>query len=300
VRGAYASLSATQVVPWTSEGSGLFKKEGVDVSLTFISPATLTAGLLSNNLDIAYGPGNAVATVESQGGDLIAVGGPFAGPQFSMVADKSVATIKDLKGKTITVTQRGSSADLLVADLMKQQGYGPGDYNVVYIPTPADELAAFASGAANAVVTGEPTASQAVGLGGHVVLAAKDTGGKYNTLSVLMLRKSYLAGHREQVKRVLMANMEAAHIIKTNPDQVAQAIAKQYLKIDDLSVVSNSVKAVAPFVNQDMTFPTDAMQNIINETATTVPAVANLKAQDLVDFSVIDEIKASGFLDTLK
>jgi NitT/TauT family transport system substrate-binding protein len=288
---AYASVSTTQATAWISEGAGLFKKQGLDVSMTFISPATLTAGVLSGQLDFAYGPANSLAAVAAQGGDMITVGGPYDGPSFAMVASASVKDLKDLKGKKISVTQRGSSGDLLVSDLMKKQGFAPSDYSVVYIPDAAQQVAALSSGAVDALVSGEPTASIAVAQGGHTVFAATDSQGQYITISCILLRKSFLASHRDELKRVLAANIEAGHMLKANPDGVAQYVAP-YLKLDDLAIVRASLKQTLPNVVEGMRFSLDDFQKLLAETATTVPGVASLKPGDLVDFSLLDELSA--------
>ncbi|GEM_PF-2740592 len=295
---AYASISGTQMIPYISKGAGLFDKYGLDVNLSFIAPNTLTAGVLSGSLNMAYGPANSVATARVQGGDLIVAGGPYAGPTFSIVASPSIKTLQDLRGKKVTVTQRASSADLLLSDLLKKQGLTSSDYTVVAIPETANEIAALTAGAVDAAVLPEPSSSIAVSQGAHVIFDSQQ-GTDYITLSVLMLKKSFLASNREAVKRVLMANLEAVHLLKTNTDQMAQYVAP-FLKIDDLNIVRSSMRSYLPSIRDDMTFPIDRLQQIIDETASTVPAVAQVKAQDLVDFSVIDELKTSHFLETLK
>ncbi|HVA88219.1 MAG TPA: hypothetical protein VNL71_00110, partial [Chloroflexota bacterium] len=39
---SYTALSSTTALPWIAKGAGLFQKQGLDVTLSFLSPATLT------------------------------------------------------------------------------------------------------------------------------------------------------------------------------------------------------------------------------------------------------------------
>jgi ABC-type nitrate/sulfonate/bicarbonate transport system substrate-binding protein len=59
--------------------------------------------------------------------------------------------------------------------------------------------------------------------------------------------------------------------------------------------VESSAKVIAP----DMNIPMDYLANSLKIAAANVPEVATLKPEDLVDVSLLQEIKASGFIDKL-
>jgi len=67
---SYSALSATSSPEWVAKGAGFFQKQGLDVSLPFLSPATLTAGLIGGSVDIGFGSPGSVAAPVFQGGDL--------------------------------------------------------------------------------------------------------------------------------------------------------------------------------------------------------------------------------------
>ncbi len=294
----YPSAAATQSVEWIAEAAGLFKKHGLDVSLSQISPTTLVAGIVSGSLAMGFGPINQVASVAVQGGDLVIAGGPYAGPTYSILASSRVRDAKDLKGRKFAITQRGSGTDTLVADFMKQQGYGVNDYSVTYIADNAAQIAALTSGVIDVVVMSEPQSSIALAQGAHTILDTAQTE-DYVTVTALMIRRSFIASRRDDVKRFSMALMEAAHMLKTNPDGMTQYVAS-YMKLDDPNIAKASLEHVLPQIVEDLEFPLEDAQKILKETAATVPGVDKLKPQDIVDFSVLEEIKASKFLESLK
>ena len=74
---------------------------------------------------------------------------------------------------------------------------------------------------------------------------------------------------------------------------------KSHMKMDDMRVLRDSNDNILKITNPDLSFSMKSLQTVLDTTAVTAPDVANLKPQDLVDLSLIDEIKASGFVQNL-
>jgi NitT/TauT family transport system substrate-binding protein len=293
VSAGYSTISAASSIPWISKGAGLFDKQGLDVNLQYLAPASMTAGILAGNLDVGWGsPGN-VATADVQGADIVIVGSSYEGPIFSIVARSDVKNVQDLKGKKVSATQRGSTSDLLIHEITKQQGLGTNDVNIVYIPDATAQVAAMAGGAVDAAILTEPGTSQAVAQGGHVIYDPSQTKGSSGSvsMSVIIVKKTWLASHRDTMKRFLRANMDAAKLMKTNPAEAAKYTGS-YLKIDDQKVLQSSVESFAKITNDDVSFTMAGLKSILDTTAVTEPAVAKLKPEDIADLSVIEDIKA--------
>jgi NitT/TauT family transport system substrate-binding protein len=299
VTAAYSTISASSYFDWIAEDAGLYRKHGVDLDLQFLSPASTTAALLSGNVDLATSsPGNVAAAV-AKGADLVMIAAGHEGPTQAIVARTGINSIKDLRGKKVAATQRGATTDLMMRDLAKEQGFGPDDVTIVYIPESSAQVAALTSGAVDAAVLSDPGSSVAVTQGGHVIYGPdQDTGSRFVNLSTVTLKRSYLASHRELLKQYLMADMEAIHLMKTQPDEALQYV-KSRMKIDDTKVLRSSSDNILKITNPDLSFSMKSLQTVLDTTAVTAPDVAKLKPQDLVDLSLIEEIKASGFLQSL-
>jgi ABC-type nitrate/sulfonate/bicarbonate transport system substrate-binding protein len=170
----------------------------------------------------------------------------------------------------------------------------------VYIPEPPAQVAALASGAADAIMVSDPALSAALLAGGHAIYGpGSPVPSDYPSATAIAVKRSYLASNRDVVKRFLMANMESIHILKTNPDEAAK-YTQSYLKVDDTKVLRQAMTDVANISPDDLIVSDRTLQIVLDATAETDPKVANVKPGDITDFSVIDEIKASHFLDTLK
>ncbi len=291
---SYTALSSTTALPWIAKGAGLFEKQGLDVSLDFLSPATLTAGLVSGSVDIGYGSPGSVAAADAHGGDLVILGATYEGSIFSIVARPEIKGLADLKGKKVGATQRGATTDFLIHQVAQQQGFGPSDVNVVYIPEQASQIAAISSGALDAAVLTEPLTSMAVAQGGHVIYGPDTPGSNsYVSMSVVLVKRSYLPAHRDLLKRFLTANVQAVRFLKTQTGEAAKYVAP-YLKTDDTTVVRKSLEGSLGVMRDDLSLTMPGLQSVLTATATSDPEVAKLKPQDLVDLSIVDEIRASG------
>src|SRR5205823_2337389 len=129
---SYTTQTPASSAAMIATGAGLFRKHGLDVSMQYLGPTSLTAALISGELEAGYGSAGSAAAADAHGSDLVIVGTTYEGPLFSIAARGNIQGVKDLKGKRVAVTQRGSTPDLLVQDLARQQGLAASDVVMVY------------------------------------------------------------------------------------------------------------------------------------------------------------------------
>ena len=299
LHGGYVSVSAYSTLPTITKNAGFFDKHGIDATLQFIAPAALTAALTAGkDLDVGYGSAESTATVDAQGGDLVIIAAMQQGGIFKISANPPIKTIADLRGKAVAITSTGATTDLLLRQLLQENNMVPNkDVSIVSIPDQPTMVAALKTGQVVAAVMSEPATTMAVAQGATVIYDQAKSGAKAVQLPVLV-KRGYLASHRDLLKRFLMANMEGVHLLKTKPAEAAR-YAAAFLKNDDQAVVAKALQAVAQVTDDDLNVPVPALADAIKISAASLPEVAKLKPEDLVDTSLLQEIKASGFLDKL-
>jgi hypothetical protein len=80
VRSAFLTFTSAASMPWVAKGAGIYDKYGLDVSLTYIAPATLNQTLLAGkDLDVGYGSAANLVTLDAQGGDLVILAASIQG-----------------------------------------------------------------------------------------------------------------------------------------------------------------------------------------------------------------------------
>ena len=135
VKGAWVAVAATQSPLWAAQEGGFFGQNGLDADLTLIrGSSTAAAALISQNVDLVEmsGPGTVNAT--SQGADIVMIAGLVSIATYKLMADPSIKTIDDLKGKTIAVSQIGGQDDFILRKVLKTKGLNP-DKDVQLVAT---------------------------------------------------------------------------------------------------------------------------------------------------------------------
>jgi NitT/TauT family transport system substrate-binding protein len=125
--------------------TGIFKAHGLDVESTdFGGGPRVQQAVAAGAIDIAIGSGPELA--------LVAKGAPEVG--IAAIADAPYAvvlavlkdgpkTAQDLKGKTISVSTKGSLTYWLAQELSRRQGWGPDGINIAPLGTTAAQTAAL-------------------------------------------------------------------------------------------------------------------------------------------------------------
>jgi NitT/TauT family transport system substrate-binding protein len=191
-------------------------------------PAAIEA-LFAGAIDATYvGPGPAVnAFIKSKGAVVVVAGATSGGA--SLVVRPGI-TEKDLRGKRLADPQVGGTQDIALRTYLKGKGLevdksGSGDVTVQSQEN-SQTLDLFTSGDIDGAWVPEPWASRLVIEGKGTVLVDERSlwpGGAFPT-TVLLVRKDYLAKHRDVVTALIRAQVEAHAAIRTGGATAQQVV----------------------------------------------------------------------------
>jgi ABC-type nitrate/sulfonate/bicarbonate transport system substrate-binding protein len=126
--------------------SGIFRKHGLDVEgVDFGGGPRMKQALAAGSIEIAIGSGPELALV-AKGAPELGVAAMADAPYAVVLAvlkDSPIKTAADLKGRTISVSSRGSLTYWLAQELSRQQGWGPTGFNIAPLGTTAAQMAAL-------------------------------------------------------------------------------------------------------------------------------------------------------------
>ncbi|HVA25693.1 MAG TPA: ABC transporter substrate-binding protein [Chloroflexota bacterium] len=244
VKVAWNTITANQSPAWVAQDEGLFRKHGLDVSLSFIegSVAALPA-LTTGEVSILETTPVAAVQANLKGLDTVVLGDhiPFINQRLVGVA--GIKTIQDLKGKTIGATKAGSSDDFTLHLVLKKQGMDPTrDVKISYLGSVPAQVAALSKNLVQAIVVSPPNNLTAEKVGGHEVLNFYDLHIPYPGDGVTSTR-AFVAQHNDVVVKFLEGYVEAIASIKSNPTQAKQVIAK-YTKQNDPQALDATYQAL--------------------------------------------------------
>jgi len=226
VRSAYTAPSVVNGPLWVGIDEGLFRKNGLDVSLELVKDTGVPAALMGNELDFALGGGNEVVRTDLGGGSLVMVATASDYPIFSVFADKKYSKVQDLAGQKIGITQAGSAADA-AAHLFFDHYKMLDSVKLTPTGTVPAIFAAMGQGLVAGGILSPPTTAKAA-QEGFVELVNGVTLGVPLTHAGVLMTRAYLTSHRDVAQRILKSYVEAwAYCANPgNKAQVVKAVAK--------------------------------------------------------------------------
>ncbi|MDE0239539.1 MAG: ABC transporter substrate-binding protein [bacterium] len=197
---------------------GFFAEEGVDIELQIMENTPLKMGaLMAGQIDLVAStadefpiymkPGTPVryilAVDNSNGGD-------------GVVANKDIATVADLKGRTVAF-EEGSVSQFFINALLLDAGLTQDDVDAVNM-TATDAGVAFAAGRVDAAVTWEPHLSQGANTEhGHRLIDSSQTPGLI--VDVVAVTEETATEHADEMRAFVRAWQRALDFLRTDPDE---------------------------------------------------------------------------------
>jgi NitT/TauT family transport system substrate-binding protein len=255
-----------------------------------LEPYTFNAGpaaveaLLSGSLDATYiGPNPAInAYVKSRGTAVRVISGATSGGAF-LVVDPSIASARDLRGKTLATPQLGNTQDVALRSWLREQGYivelTSGDVRIVPQENAAT-LESFRERRIAGAWVPEPWATrlQLEG-GGKVLVDERDLwpGGKFVTTH-LVVATAFLERHPELVEALLRAHLEAERIVLDDPDGARETVNASIARITGKRIADATLEGAW----RSLTFTHDPLADTLVESARDADEL------ELVDLGGID------------
>ncbi|HET8607663.1 MAG TPA: ABC transporter substrate-binding protein [Gaiellaceae bacterium] len=141
----------THIGFYVARDKGFFAKNGLDVSLVGEGDGVKSLrGTAAGAFDMAGTSADDVIAAATQGGHLSAVWSYAMPLDTTLVADQSVRTVADLRGKKIAITDPGGFSDVQVRAVLAQAHVSAKDVKIVSLPSRSAFVPAIVSGRVNA------------------------------------------------------------------------------------------------------------------------------------------------------
>jgi NitT/TauT family transport system substrate-binding protein len=176
VVGTVGSASANLWPVFIGINKGMFAEKDLKIDLVFVqSSAAVIAQLTAGSLDVTMSTGlvDPIRAVEK--GAPIAIGRfESQSPPYALVAKPSIKSLRDLKGKVISLGGAKDITRIYVERMLAPSGIRPGEFDMVFAGATAARAAALQSGAVDAAILLPPSNFQAVANGFNELGLAAD------------------------------------------------------------------------------------------------------------------------------
>jgi NitT/TauT family transport system substrate-binding protein len=293
---AYGNVSANQLPLWVTHEQGLFAKYGIDAELSYIEGSVGVRALTTGDAPISS-VGRAIVPSKLSGADVAIVAQLSGVIPYSLYAAPEVATVGDLRGRTIVTTSPGSTNYQGVTLLLKQYGWEAGnDVQVLTSPGNAEQLAVLRQGLAHAALFSPPATIRAREQGLHEVLNLSDTGIPFVS-TVIGVNRPFAAQSPEVVWNFLRALSEGLRVTEQDPTAAKAALAK-YTRLDDPAALDETYVFNSGAWPKEPPYPNLAAVQTILDLQNTREASA-ARPEDFVDRRYVQELDDQGFFQRI-
>lgn len=291
-------------LPWViAKETRLFEKNGLDVDMVYVgASAVIVQSMLSGSSHVAGFGGPAVVTNVLRGGDIIQVAA--MAPYFtqSLFVRADIRELRAIQGKKIGITRFGSVTDFALRTIIERHNLK--DVNILQMGGFPEAVAGLSRGSIDGALFSPPHNFRMLKEGFRELVSQKDLRGMGSGFLTqgIVARRSYAAGHRDVVVRLIKSTVEATRHAIANEESTKRSISK-YLGITDGELLRQSYAYVTETFVREPFVPESTMQSMVQrmvqvnmidaKTAQTTPTSAYF------DNSYVTELKQTGVLDNI-
>jgi NitT/TauT family transport system substrate-binding protein len=305
VRAASGGLSIIHSLLWAPYELKLLKKYGADLEYIAIESGTVgMQTLVANQSQFLFSTGSLAVNANLVGADITIIAGGLNFIPDKLIARAEIKTAEDFKGKKIAISRFGSSSEVNLRLCLEKLGIKPELTQIIQVGGVSTRQAALLAGQVDATILSDPQATAATKKGMKLWVDLSD--GKWGfpryCHNCFMAKRSYLDGNREQAVNVLKAVIEGLYSMKRDKPMAVRLI-KKYLRLDDESASIGYDFYIAKHGEGMLSLPERrGLEFVIAEVAKTNPKAAGATPESLklLEPSLLDEIRRSGFLDRIK
>jgi ABC-type nitrate/sulfonate/bicarbonate transport system substrate-binding protein len=275
---------------WMAKDAGFYEREGLDVEQIWIQGNPGTAALIAGEIDVLHCiPHNTISAMAG-GADLVFVASVYNRMQYRIVAASGVDRVEQLRGKIVGIGRVHDVAHFYFRLALKRFGMNAEqDIRVVAVGGQNDRMLALKNGRIAATIL-NPANALVLEKSGFKTILDMETLNFPVIGNATAVRRSMLKERRPVVVKFVRALAASMKKIQEDPELSKKILARN-LRLQDKAIIEenyrfNSGKNLESFP----TLPLDGLRYAIDSLLPTVPNAKNLKAEALIDSSILAEV----------
>lgn len=279
IRIAVSSKSLGFLDTWAAKERGFFRKHGLDAEIIAMRPPLTIGALQAGEIDYAWGA-STISRGAISGAPVRIVSLALRSSFHTLVSRPAIKTIADMKGKTVAVTV-GAADDFVARHLLRRGGVDPRDVHFVNMGGSDTRFPALHAGTVDASPLSLPFFVIAKRQGYNLLGTASDVL-DMATVGIGTSTKKILQ-EREQVKKMVRAQLDTLRWIKTQKAEVVPFLQKFYGLDEAMAVESHAI--YAKLIIDDARPLAEAIKTVLDQ-----QGKPDLALDRVVDASVVEEV----------
>ena len=299
VNASYGAISGSMLPIWVAKEARLFEKHGLDLNLVYISggPRSIMS-LIGGSVQFVNHSGMPALEAYQRGADTAMIASPMNQLEHSLVVQKNIASVEQLRGKTLGMSTSGSLTDILLREGLRLNGISDKDVTIM----PVGDLGARLSGLQTGRIHGAIIA-------GVQTMTATRMGFKqlidYSKLPIeisgsgILVRRAYVSKNPETTFKFLKGWIEGIYLLKANPE-LSVRVLKKYVATQEAEVLNT----IYGHYREKLTTKPEPQARVVKSMlyllSRTGPELATkTNPEGFVEARFMDELEGSGFFDEM-
>jgi len=305
IRAASGGLSTIHALLWVVYDQKLMKKYGVDLEYVAIENGTVgMQTLIANEANFLFSTSSLAVNANLRGADVAVVAGGLNFIPDKLIARPEIRQPEDFAGKRLAISRFGSSSEVSAKLTLEKIGVKPESVSLIQLGGVSTRQAALMAGQVQATILSDPQATAATNAGMKlwVDLSESKWGLPRFCFNCFMARRSFLESHRDTATNFLKAVIEGLYLLKKDKPLGVRLI-KKYLRLGDEAASIGYDFYIAKHGEGVLSLPEHrGLEFVIAEVAKANPKAAGATPESLklLEPSILEEIKKSGFVEKLK
>ena len=299
VNASYGAISGSMLPIWVAKEARLFEKHGLDLNLVYISggPRSIMS-LIGGSVQFVNHSGMPALEAYQRGADTAMIASPMNQLEHSLVVQKNITSVEQLRGKILGMSTSGSLTDILLREGLRLNGISEKDVTII----PVGDLGARLSGLQTGRLHGAIIA-------GVQTLTATRMGFKqlidYSKLpleisgSGILIRRSYVNKNPETTVKFLRGWIEGIYLLKAKPE-FSLGVLKKYVATQDTEVLNTIYGHYKEKLTTKPAPQVPVVKSMLYLLSRTGSELAtNTSPEGFVEARFINELEAAGFFEEM-
>jgi NitT/TauT family transport system substrate-binding protein len=298
VRVAVSTATPHNTPLWVAKDKGIFDKYGLNVQMIFVAGGALVAQMLAaGEIQVAAGAPAALVSLVASGEKISMFVGLSNTSPFTLVTQPGIKSAAELKGKRLGTARFGGSSHISALIALEHLGLNAKRDNIIILQTGLDpeRMAALEAKALDSAMLQTLAAKAMLGKGYTSLLNMNQAKIPYQN-TVLASKLDYAHGKiAESFTRALIEGY--GYVFKKENKQAVKEVIARNLRLAKPEQAEEFYLEALEEMDRKP-YPTlEGTRTVLKYVAEQNPKVASVKAEDLVDPSLLKRLESEGFFD---
>lgn len=293
---SYTGVGPVNLPVVLAKDTGIFARNGLDVTVVRAQAAVSTMALISGEVGIIQAAAPAVIQSALGGSGAVYISGGYTGLDYWLIGHPNITSAEQLRGAVIGVAGLSGGSFTATQLALRKLGLDPAkDVSIVPIGGTPERLAALRTGRVQATSLNPPTIFAAEKEGFRIL--ADVSALPFQNVAPATTRR-FIKENPDVVRRYVRSQVEAVYVMKRDRKTAMKVFSRLMAGFKDTVVLEKSYDVS---VTDDKLPPNQypSLEGIQAVLKSLGDRAKNARPTDFVELRFIKELEDSGFIRTL-